>query len=183
MTTRLRLVRIAEGDLDRQLAAIDHVTLTRTAQALHAELTLTFDEATRSLALAGVQVEPDLPVRVPHGYRPAMASHLEPIAVDDAVDVVEIRRVPLSESSATLLRARRLWRRSAADRERCRAILREIEAEIAWRRVVWVRAGQLAGLARRARLSPIVFDRAALQRAPARWMSVRCGAIGRWAFA
>jgi hypothetical protein len=182
MTTLVRLVPVSPGVLDRELATIDLATISRTPNALQAELSADLEQVTSRLARAGFRVDPAHQVRIPAEHRPAIARHLDPIDGEDIYDIVLTRRVPLAKTTAALLRPRPLFRRaSAADRDRCRALLHEMEAVIAWRRIVWCRPQDLGALSRRARVSPVVFDRAALDRSPTRWCDPSAGAIGRWA--
>ncbi len=159
--------------------------MTRAAGVAYLESDREVEVATHQLALAGVGCSWSSVPAPGTGLRPAIALDLEPVDVAlGAVDVVEIRRIPLSDATAALMRRRLPWvRGSQASRDSCLRLLREEDAVLGWRRIVWCSVGGLRVARARVRLRPVVFDRAAVDRQALRWTYASAGAIERWAFA
>jgi hypothetical protein len=181
----LRLEAVTRTALDAGLARLGGGRLTRVEGVTYLETDRPIEDATYHLALAGIRVAPcaRIPVAAT-GLHPAIALDLAPLErATPGIDVVEVRRVPLGDASAALMRRRLSWLRSSHEaRDACRRLLHDEDAVLAWRRVVWCTIGSLHEARSRARLRPVVFDRSALDRHPARWAYVTDGAIERWAF-
>jgi len=181
----LRLEAIGRTAFDARLARLGGGRLTRTGAAAYLQSDRDTDALTRELAFAGVRVAPcsRVPANV-SGLRRAIAFDLAPL--DDAlqvVDVVELRPISLSDASAVLMHRRIPWlqvRHQA--RDACLRLLREEDAILGWRRIVWCSVASLRAARARIRLRPVVFDTAAVERQPLRWTYVNEGAIERWAF-
>lgn len=184
MKTTLRLDAVRRSAFDVCLAQLGGGRLTRVAGVTYLESDLDVEDATHRLALAGIRsLWSSVPSRET-GLRPAIALHLEPLdAAFGAIDVVELRRIPLSDASASLMRRRLPWLRSSqATRDACLRLLREEDAVIGWRRIVWCSVAVMRVARARIRLRPVVFDRAAVDRQTLRWTYASEGAIGNWAF-
>ncbi|HUG05992.1 MAG TPA: hypothetical protein VMQ78_05615 [Candidatus Limnocylindria bacterium] len=186
METALRLEAVERSAFDARIARLGGGRLTRSAAALYLESERAVDDVTHQLALAGIRVSrcAGVPDRAP-SLRPAIAFDLTPL--DDsyqAVDVVELRRIPLCEASDALMHRRLPWQRSSrAARDECLRLLREEDAVMGWRRMVWCSVAAMRVVRTRVRLRPVVFDRAALEQSPSRWTYASAGAVERWAFA
>ncbi|HEY6202199.1 MAG TPA: hypothetical protein VI056_04080 [Candidatus Limnocylindria bacterium] len=186
MATTLRLETVRRAAFDRRLERLGSCRLTRAARDTYLEIDRGIDEVTYELALAGVRVTRclALPAKAA-GLRPAIAFDLTPLGDGlQAIDVVDVRAVPLSEATAVLLRRRVPWMRAPRhSREACRRLLREDDAVLGWRRIVWCSLASLRAARARIRLRPVVFDGAALADRGHEWTYVNDGAIERWAFA
>ena len=186
METSLRLEALRRAAFDSSLAQLGGGRLTRTDGATYLETDLHLGEATYRLALAGVRVTRCERVPVPAaGLRPAIGLDLTPLdGSAAAIDVIEVRSVSLGDASAALLRRRVPWLPGAnAARSACRQLLREEDAVLTWRRVIWCSIASMRDARSRCRLRPVVVDLAALDRHPPRWTYAGEGAIERWAFA
>jgi hypothetical protein len=184
MTLRLEAVR--PTGFDRSLARLGASTFTRSALDTYLEIDRGIDEVIHELALAGIRATPCPGLPGPAvGLRPAVAFDLTPLSdALQAIDVVEVRAVPLSEASAALMRSPLPWLRAPRkSREACRRLLRDDDAVLGWRRIVWCSVASLRVARARVRLRPVVFDRDALARRDLRWAYANDGAIERWAFA
>ena len=170
---------------DVRIAQLGGGRLTRAAGATYLESDGDADDAVHQLALAGVRSSWSGAPSPGPGLRPAIALDLEPLdGAFEAIDVVELRRIPLSEASVVLMRRRTPWLRSSQEaRDACLRLLREEDAVIGWRRVVWCTVAVMRVARGRVRLRPVVFDRAAVDRQTLRWTYASEGAIGNWAFA
>lgn len=157
--------------------------MTRAEGVTYLESDRDVEDATHLLALAGVRSSRASVPSPATGLRPAIALHLEPLdAALGAIDVVELMPIPLSEASAALMRRRLPWlRRSQATLDACLRLLREEDAAIGWRRIVWCPVAAIR-MARSRALRPVVFDRTAVDRQTLRWTYASAGAIERWAF-
>jgi hypothetical protein len=184
MNTTLRLDVVRPSAVDGRLAQLGGGILTRAAGVTYLESDRAVEDATRRLALAGIRCSWSSVPGPQNGLRPAIALHLEPLDPSlGAIDIVELRPIPLSEASAALMHRRLPWlRRSAATLDTCLRLLREEDAVIGWRRVVWCSVAALRRARARTRLRPVVFNWAALDRQALRWTYVSAGAIERWAF-
>lgn len=185
MQTTLRLEAVRRSAFDVRLAYLGGCRLTRAASVTYLESDSDIQHAIHQLALAGIRGSwSSVPSRE-NGLRPAIALHLEPLdAGFEAIDVVELRRIQLSDASAALMHRRVPWLRSSqAARDACLRLLREEDAVIGWRRIVWCSVAAMRLARARIRLRPVVFDRAAVDRRTLRWTYVSAGAIGNWAFA
>ncbi|MGH2492678.1 MAG: hypothetical protein ACRDF9_14365 [Candidatus Limnocylindria bacterium] len=170
---------------DACLANLGGGRLTRSASVTYLETSREIGEATYQLALAGIRAAPRVTIPgLTTSQRPAIALDLVPLdGAFPAIDVVEVRWIPLSDASAALMRRRLPWLRSARPaRDACRRLLREEDAVLAWRRIVWCSVASMREARSRVRIRPVVFDRAAVERHPLRWTYVSDGAIERWAF-
>src|SRR5512132_3614625 len=186
MATTLRLEAVQRAAFDCRLTRLGAGRLTRSAHDMYLEIDRGIDEVTHELALAGVRVTPCLALPSPAtGFRPAIALDLTPLGDGlQGIDVVEVRAVPLSEASAALMRRRLPWLRgSRQSREVCRRLLRDDDAVLGWRRIVWCSVGSLRVARARVRLRPVVFDRDALAGRALQWTYANDAAIERWAFA
>jgi len=182
-TVRLEAVRATAFDV--QLARLGSGKLTRVAAATYLETEPGVDDAIHQLALAGVRVTRCTGVpALAKDLRPSIAFDLTPL--DDefgATDVIELRPISLGEASAALMKHRLPWLRpSLAARNTCRRLLRDEDAILAWRRIVWCSVASLRAARARVRLRPVVFDHTAVVRQPLRWTYASDGAIERWAF-
>lgn len=184
MKTTLRLEAVSRSGLDARLARLGSGRLTRTGGVTYLESDRDVADAIHELALAGIRGSWSSVPSHRTGLRPAIAVHLKPLdAALEAIDVVEVRRIPLGDASAALMQRRLPWRRmSRVTRDACLRLLREEDAVIGWRRIVWCSVAALRVVRTRVRLRPIVFDRAAVDRQELRWTYVSDGAIGSWAF-
>jgi hypothetical protein len=185
MEAPLELEAVRPTAFDSCLARLGSGKLTRAGALTYLESERGIEDVTHQLALAGIRVSRCSGVPVPaNGLRPAIAFDL--VALDrafGAVDVVETRRISLSDASAVLLRRRLPWLRgSRASRDDCLRLLREEDAVIGWRRIVWCSVASIRAARARVRLRPVVFDRAAVARQPLRWTYASDEAIERWAF-
>ena len=186
MQTGVRLEALRCAAFDACLANLGGGRLTRTDGATYLETDLHLDEATYRLALAGVRATRCERVPLPGaGLRPAIGLDLTPLDGSvSAIDVIELRSVSLGDASAALMRRRMPWLRGAnAARTACRQLLREEDAVLTWRRVLWCSIASLRDARSRCRVRPVVVDHAALDRHPPRWTYAGEGAIERWAFA
>jgi hypothetical protein len=183
--TTLRLEAVRRTAFDARLAQLGGGKLTRAAGATYLESDRDVEEAAYQLALAGIRVSWSSVPGLVAGLRPAIALDLEPLdAALGAVDVIEFTRIPLSEATAALMHRRLPWLRcSQPKRVVCLRLLREEDAVIGWRRITWCSVAALRVARARARLRPVVFDRAAVDGRALRWTYARDGAIERWAFA
>lgn len=184
MKTTLRLDAVRRTAVDGRLAQLGGGRMTRAGGVTYLESDRDVEDATHRLALAGIRCSWSSVPGPGTGLRPAIALHLEPLDVAlGAIDIVELRPIPLSEASAALMRRRLPWvRRSEATLNTCLRLLREEDAVIGWRRIVWCSVAAIRRAGARTRLRPVVFDRAALDRQALRWTYVSAGAIERWAF-
>jgi hypothetical protein len=183
--TTLRLEAVRRTAFDARLARLGGGRLTRAGAVTYLQSDRGIEDATYQLALAGIRVARCSSVPGPvSGLRPAIALDLMPL--DDAfqaVDVVELRQIPLSDASAVLMHRRLPWLRSSrVARDACLRLLREEDAVLGWRRIVWCTVASLRSARSRLPLRPVVFDRAAVERNSLRWTYVSDGAIERWAF-
>jgi hypothetical protein len=183
--TTLRLEAVRRTAFDSGLARLGGGRLTRAASVTYLETDRGIEDATYQMALAGVRVTWCSGVPIPAaGLRPALGFDLVPL--DDAfqaIDIVELRPVPLSDASAALMHRRLRWLGSSrAARDACRRLLRDEDAVMGWRRIMWCSVASLRAARARVRLRPVVFDRAAVQRQQLRWTYVNDGAIEHWAF-
>jgi len=159
--------------------------LTRTATEIYFECDGAIDAAAYQLALAGIRAVPgDAAPDPAAGLRPAIALDLVPVVgIPEAIDIVELRPIPLSEASAVLMRRRIRWLgASRAGRDACLRLLRDEDAVVGWRRIVWCSVAALRSARQRVRLRPVVFDRGAIERHPFQWSYASKGAVERWAF-
>lgn len=178
----LRLEPVRMGDLDRALVSLAVARLMRVPGALYVEVAdEAHERATRALALAGLRAHPAaVPPDHPAGLVMGHGRTLDPAGAV-ALDIVEVRPVPLSAATREL-RTRFAWRGRAERRRRCRDLLHGRDALIAWERRAWAhRDAWRAPEARRA-LRTAVFDRAAAVTCRGRVWAGQ-GAISRWAFA
>ena len=184
MNTTLRIEAVSRSGFDARLAHLGSGRLTRTAGATYLESDGDIDDAIHQLALAGVRSWRSSVPDLVHGLRAATASHLDPLdPMLGAVDVVEIGRISLGEASASLMRRELPWQRPSKVRlDPCRRLLREEDAIIGWRRILWCSIAALRVVRTHVRVRPIVFDRAAIERQELRWTYANDGVIERWAF-
>ena len=184
METILRLEPVSRSAFDSRIARLDRCRLTRCAGVTYLESDRDVVDATHELAFAGIRASWSTAPSRAAGLRPAIAFHLRPLdAALGAVDVVELTRIPLSDATSALMRRRLPWLRSSQTaRDACLRLLREEDAVIGWRRVVWCTVAVMRVARARIHLRPVVFDRAALERQTLRWTYASEGAIGSWAF-
>jgi hypothetical protein len=184
MKTTLRLEAVSPSGFDDRLAHLGNGRLTRTSGVTYLESDRGVDEAIRQLALAGIRSSLSSVPSPESALRPAIASHLEPLdAALQAIDVVEVSRISLGDASAVLMHRRLPWLRgSRVARGACLRLLREEDAVIGWRRVVWCSVAALRVARARVRLRPVVFDRTAVDRQDLRWTYVSARSIESWAF-
>jgi hypothetical protein len=186
MATTVRLEMVQGAAFDRALARLGAGRLTRAAHDTYLETDLGLPEVTHELALAGIRVTSCLALpALAAGFRPAVAFDLRALGGGvQAIDVVEVRAVPLSDASAILMRRRLPWLPgSRRSREACRRLLRDDDAVLGWRRTVWCTLGSFRAARARIRLRPVVFDRDALAGRALQWTYANDAAIERWAFA
>ena len=186
VATTVRLEAVRRVAFDCRLARLGAGRLTRSGNETHLEIDREIDEVTHELALAGVRVTCCLALPgLAAGLRPSIAFDLTPLGEGlQAIDVVEVRALPLSEASAALMRRRLPWLRgSRQSREACRRLLRDDDVVLGWRRIVWCPVASLRVARARVRLRPVVFDRDALSGRALQWTYANDGAIERWAFA
>lgn len=184
--TKLRLEAVRCTAFDARLVRLGGGRLTRAAEITYLESDGGIDEATHQLALAGIRVSHCSSVPGPlTGLRPAVALDLVPLdGAFQAIDVVEVRQIPLRDASAALMHRRLPWLRSSRSaRDACLRLLRDEDAVIGWRRIVWCSVPSMRAARVRVRLRPVVFDRAAVTHQQLRWTYVSDGAIEQWAFA
>jgi hypothetical protein len=185
VATTLRLEAITPTAFDGRLARLGGGRLTRAGAVTYLESAHGIDDVSHQMALAGIRVSRCSGVPGPiSGLRPAIAFELAPLdSAFQAVDVVELRQIPLSDASAALMRRRLPWLRgSGVARDACLRLLREEDAAMGWRRIVWCSASSMRAARARVRLRPVVFDREAVAHHALRWTYVSDGAIQRWAF-
>ena len=183
--TIVRLEAVKRTAFDLRVAQLGHGKITRTASVTYLESDRRIEDVGYQLAMAGIRVTrcSAIPGAAAE-LRPAIAFDLAPL--DDsirAVDVVEIEPISLGQASARLMHRRVRWLpHSRVARDACRRLLRDEDAILGWRRIVWCSVGSLRAARTHVRLRPVVFDKAAVARQPLRWTYVRDGAIERWAF-
>ena len=184
MQTTLRLEAVSRSGFDARLAHLGNGRLTRTSGVTYLESDRRVEEAIQQLALAGIRSSLSAVPSRQTALRPAIAAHLEPLdAAVEAIDVVEVRCISLGDAIAALMHRRLLWLRgSRVARDACLRLLREEDAVMGWRRVVWCSVSALRLAQARGRLRPVVFDRAAVDRQDLRWTYVSAESIGSWAF-
>jgi hypothetical protein len=182
--TTLRLEAVSRSGFDARLARLGSGRLTRISGVTYLESDRDVDEAIQQLALAGIRSSWSSVPSPETALRPAIAAHLEPLdPVVEAIDVVDVRQISLGDASATLMHRHLPWlRASRVTRDACLRLLREEDAVIGWRRIVWCSIPALRMARTRVRLRPVVFDRAAVDRQVLRWAYVSAGSIGSWAF-
>jgi hypothetical protein len=182
--TALRIEAVSRSGFDARLAQLGSGRLTRTAGVTYLESDGDVADAIHQLALAGVRSSRSSVPSLETGLRPAIVPHLKPLdPALDAVDVLEVRPISLGAASGALMRRRLPWLRgSRLTRDACLRLLREDDAVIGWRRIVWCSIAALRVIRTHVRVRPIVFDRAAVDRQELRWTYVSDGAIERWAF-
>lgn len=186
VASTLRLEAIQRSAFDTHLARLGAGRLTRAGSLMFLETDREIAEATRQLALAGIRSTHCSGIPGPaDGARPALGLDLVPLGpAVQAIDVLELRPIPLGDASAALMHRRVPWlARSRAARDACRRLLHDEEAVIGWRRIVYCSVASFPAAKARARLRPVVFDRAAVEHQPLRWTYVSQRAIEEWAFA
>jgi hypothetical protein len=186
VVTTLRIDALRRTAFDSGLARLGGGRLTRAASVMYLETDRGIEEATYQMALAGLRVTLCSGVPGPAaGLRPSVGFDLVPLRDDaQAIDIVELWPISLSDASAALMHRRLPWPGpSRATRSACRRLLREEDAVMAWRRIVWCSIASLRAAQARVRLRPVVFDRAAVGRQQLRRTYVNDGAIEHWAFA
>jgi hypothetical protein len=184
MKTTLRLEAISRSRFDARIADLGSARLTRTGGVTYLESDCDLQDAVHELALSGIRTSWSSVPLPGTAHRPAIAAHLEPLdAALEAIDVVEVMRIPLGDATAALMRRRLPWlRRSRIARDACLRLLRDEDVVIGWRRVVWCSVAALRVVRTRVRLRPVVFDSSAVDRQELRWTYVSDGSIGSWAF-
>jgi hypothetical protein len=182
--TTLRLEAVSRSGFDARLARLEIARLTRTAGAAYLETDRDMSDAIRQLAFAGVRSTRSTLPSPQADLRPAIAVGLEPLdAPVGVIDVVELKRIALGDATGALMHRRMPWlRTSRVARDACLRVLREEDAVIGWRRIVWCSVGAMRLMRRRIRLRPVVFDGAAVDRCELKWTYVSAGALERWAF-
>lgn len=186
LQTTLRLEAVRRTAFDAHLARLGGGRLTRAGSRTYLESDIGIESAGHVLALAGIRVAhcggPPTPAPA---LRRAVVFDLVPLdEAIEAIDVVEVREIPLGEASAGLMRRRVPWlRRSSAKEAACRRLLRDEDAVLGWRRIVWCSIPSMREARRRVRLRPVVFDATGIERAAMKWIYASEGAIERWAFA
>lgn len=186
MATTLRLEAVRRAAFDCRLARLGGGRLTRAALETYLEIDRGIDDVTHELALAGVRVTRCSGVpALAAGLRPAIAFDLIPLGDGlQAIDVVEVRAIPLGDASAALMRRRLPWLGgSRKSRAACRRLLRDDDAVLGWRRIVWCSVASLGVARARVRLRPVIFDTAALAGRALQWTYASDRAIEQWAFA
>lgn len=181
----LRLEAVGRTQFDSALARLGAGRLTRAAAVTFLETDRGIEDATYQMALAGVRVTRCSGSPGPAaGLRPAVGFDLVPLGdALHAIDIVELRPVPLGDASAALMHRRLPWLGSSrAARDACRRLLRDEDAVVGWRRIVWCSVASLRVARGLVRLRPVVFDRAAIEHQELRWTYVNDGEIERWAF-
>lgn len=184
----LRVSAVAGRSLDHSLGRVGAATLTRRADGLFVEVG--HDDVAslvRALAFAGVQAVPAaVDLSTPRGPIPALGLDLASVpSALVAADVVRVRAIPLGEATAEVLRRRLGWLRGPSERARirCRTLLRGEDVLLAWDRRAWIDRRDLRDRRLRAHLRPVVFDRGALDAAPARRIFASDGLLAGWLFA
>lgn len=186
--TVLRLEPVHGAGVDAAVSAVDAVVLARRPDGRFADVALA-DVArfTRALAFAGISASPcTADLVAPTGAIASIGRDLGPLP--DALlaaDVVRVRRLPLGEATAELLRRRTLGLRPAPPgaRDRCRSLLRGEDVVLAWSRRAWGTRRALRARAARSRLRPVVFDHEAAGHPELTGRAfARDGALGRWLF-
>ena len=186
METTLRLEAVRRTAFDDRLARLGGGRLTRAGGFTYLESDDRIEDATHQLALAGIRVTPCSGVPSPAtGLRRAVVFDLAPLGETiQAVDVVEVRQVALGDATTALMRRRfPPFRRSRAARDACRRLLRDEDAILGWRRILWCSVSSLREARAQVRLRAVVFDAEAVERQRLRWSYVSDAAIERWAFA
>ncbi len=168
--------------VEREVWSLTALRLARSPEAVLAELP-DGDRAAATLAFAraGIGVADTARAIAPgRALVAAIASTLEPLDRGTvAYDVVWIRPVSVAEATRRLRRSGGpLRRRRDADLARCRAVLREADRVLAWRRVLWAEPAVLRRGLRDAR--PVVFDRDAVHASSERWTFASDERLTRW---
>ena len=178
--------RLASGDVDGAISSLGALTLARTPVGAFVELDdQLVDRACRVLAFAGVRAVVSLETLAPlPGTRAAIGRDLTPLPLSSlALDLVQVRPLPLGPETARLLRARPLQRQSAMRRALVRDLLRGADAAVGWRRRAWTTRDVLRTKEARRVLRPVVFDIAAIGAPPERRALTREGSLAKWLFA
>jgi hypothetical protein len=173
----LRLERVACADLDRHLVMLGAIRLVRAGYDLTVDVAPeAMSRAVAILARAGMrvcsEVRPDVATR---GLVPGIASDLEPFVGSGIVDIVRMRALDEGEATARIARRSLLNRR--VDVDAIRTILRGSDRAFVWTRTVYAPPRTIRGLRG---VRPVVFDRAALERADERLAFVGQGVLTRW---
>jgi len=184
--TVLRLEPVAGRGIDLALAAVDAATLVRTQQACLVEVEHDqMERLVRALAFRGIRAEPAAEAPPPRSH-PAIGLDLAPLPAGLLdVDVVRIRRLALGDATREIMRRRLAALRppSPAAQRICRAVLRGEDALFAWERRAWAARPALRDARAWRSLRPVVFDRAALERATfAGRARASDGALASWLF-
>lgn len=183
VTLHVEVVR--DGDIDREIAALPRITFVRREGELYVVCGTDSAAETRA-ALARAGLSTDIARLGPRGasLRAAIVRSLAPARSAAVTDTVEIRRPSLGEA-VDLVRVMTtdvLRRRERERRERLRALLRDEDRLLSWRRVLWaeprvLRAAHIPGA------RPVVFDRDGVERAPEIVSFASRGELARWATA
>ncbi len=172
------------SEFDARLAQLGGGRLTRAVGVTYLESERDVGDTTQQLALAGIRTSWSGIPTPESSLRAAVALDLAPLdATFGAIDVVELTRIGLGDASAELMRRSLPWLLgSQTKRDACLRLLREEDAVMGWRRIVWCSVAAMRRARARIRLRPVVFDRSAVDRQDLRWTYVSEGAIESWAF-
>lgn len=184
----LRLTSVSGDQIDAAVAAIGELTLVRRPDGCFAEVGERQAQAfVRLLAYAGIQAEPvETDLRHAATAIPATAGDLRPAPVDLVIsDSVRIRRMPLGDATAEVLRRRfALFRGPSLEaRRKCVRLLRGQDVMFSWHRRALVAPSAVRSLRRSSSLRPVIFDRPS-----ADWTGseprafASDGLLARWAF-
>ena len=179
---RFRIDGRATEDLDTHIAQLGWARLVRSDTGLVLECAV--EDALRATALlarAGVRgVAAERAPSISGELVPAIMSDLGPVVMTGTIDSVTLRPLDLGEATARLMSGRRALLRRRRDDGGVRAILRDEDRLIAWRRVLWARPSVLRSRDLRG-ARPVIFERGALERIAERYPFRRVGEVGRWA--
>jgi hypothetical protein len=177
-TVAIRIEAVAPARFDTHVASLAWARLRRGPDGVSLECASEDAEHAKILIVrAGARACAPAPEIAPvRRTLPALMSDLVPVASEDAVDTIVLRRVDPAEATT------RLWRRSwlvrRPDRAGVRAVLRGDDQLLAWRRVIWATAATLRSRLRSAR--PVIFDHEAIEHGRERYTFARDDALTRW---
>lgn len=183
-----RLTSVSGDRIDVTVASIGELTLVRRSDGCFAEVgDEQADALVRVLAYAGIQADATQ-TDLRHGSTaiPATAGDLRPAPVDLVIsDSVRIRRIPLGDATAEVLRRRfALFRAPSVDaRRKAIRLLRGQDVMFSWQRRALVGPAAVRSLRRSSSLRPVILDRLSVGWTGAEPRAFASdGLLGRWAF-
>ena len=176
----IRIDVVDASDADVQLADLGEATFARADDLVAVACESTEEWLTSLLARAGARATPIAALPAPPtGAIPATAIDLTPVSAPGIVDVIRVRTLTSGEATARLRSARGRWPVRRPDRDSIRAVLRDEDRLIAWRRIVWANPATFRSRAMRG-VRPMVFDRGGVAEGRERTYFAAHGELARW---